>query len=631
MIPSANRNRLGEIRPSQLLRDFGVGNIVDLPNLAVIVLGLDDWQLYYQQPQEISEERLLHAVQRWLGKQVAQLRTPPMPATGSGAASPALSSLSSLSGVPVATFPRWMMCSYCHLLAPVESGLFQFKTDFYRPEKARYVHTNCSKPGPSPLVQPARFLAVCEHGHLDDFPWLYFVHKGDTDCQTPRLKLLERGFSSDITEVQLKCESCGNFRPMSDAFGDTAKATMPQCRGRRPHLRDFLDAPCDERVSTLLLGASNSWFRVMPSVLSIPKDSDPLGRLLDLHWPQLAKAENAQNVELMRSLGLLPDLARFATEAIWEAVERRRGDRANDEEQEADLKAPEWQIFTAGRDVLDHPHFRIRNSDSPPDFDRQIERVVLADRLREVNALVGFTRLASLDDLAETTEADTSESIKQRMVHLTKRSSTWVPAFEVHGEGVFLQFREEAIAEWLDRPTIAERGKEFHQAYAHWRLRRHLPEDRTTDLSSIWLRYVLLHSFSHALMRQLSLEAGYSMASLGERIYSRSPQGAGGPMAGVLIYTSAPDSEGTLGGLVHLGLPERLANHIHAALESMRWCASDPLCASHAPRDDADELHGAACHACLFAPETSCESGNHYLDRSLLFPTMDHADMAFFQ
>jgi hypothetical protein len=42
-------------------------------------------------------------------------------------------------------------------------------------------------------------------------------------------------------------------------------------------------------------------------------------------------------------------------------------------------------------------------------------------------------------------------------------------------------------------------------------------------------------------------------------------------------------------------------------------------------------LHGAACHACLFAPETSCERGNKYLDRSLLIPTVDQAELSFFR
>jgi hypothetical protein len=92
--------------------------------------------------------------------------------------------------------------------------------------------------------------------------------------------------------------------------------------------------------------------------------------------------------------------------------------------------------------------------------------------------------------------------------------------------------------------------------------------------------YMLLHSFAHALTRRLALEYGYTVASIGERIYALGPIDEDGPMAGVLLYTAAPDSEGTLGGLVSLGAPEVLGRHIAGALEAMRLCASDPLCAS---------------------------------------------------
>jgi hypothetical protein len=36
------------------------------------------------------------------------------------------------------------------------------------------------------------------------------------------------------------------------------------------------------------------------------------------------------------------------------------------------------------------------------------------------------------------------------------------------------------------------------------------------------------------------------------------------------------------------------------------------------PAAPSDALHAAACHACLFASETSCETGNRWLDRATL-------------
>jgi hypothetical protein len=143
------------------------------------------------------------------------------------------------------------------------------------------------------------------------------------------------------------------------------------------------------------------------------------------------------------------------------------------------------------------------------------------------------------------------------------------------------------------------------------------------------MRYVLLHSFSHAVIRQLSIECGYTTASVGERIYHQ--DGADGePMAGVLIYTSAADSEGTLGGLCALGETKKLGRHLDQALERVGLCASDPLCAEHLPNVDTS-LHGAACHACSFLPETSCERGNKYLDRSVLVATVERPDFGFFE
>ena len=143
------------------------------------------------------------------------------------------------------------------------------------------------------------------------------------------------------------------------------------------------------------------------------------------------------------------------------------------------------------------------------------------------------------------------------------------------------------------------------------------------------LRMVLVHTIAHALMRRLALECGYSQASIRERLYALPAEDPYGPMAGILLYTAAPDSEGTLGGLVALGEPEELARHLRGALRDAGLCASDPLCAEHAPDREGITLHGAACHACLFAPETSCERGNRYLDRAVLTELITALDIGF--
>jgi hypothetical protein len=136
-------------------------------------------------------------------------------------------------------------------------------------------------------------------------------------------------------------------------------------------------------------------------------------------------------------------------------------------------------------------------------------------------------------------------------------------------------------------------------------------------------RYVLLHSLSHALIHELALECGYSAASIRERLYAREPEdGREGAMAGILLYTSAPDAEGTLGGLVALADADEFSRLLDTALRRVALCSADPMCAGHRPTDAETTLHNAACHACLFLPETSCERANRYLDRSVLAATV---------
>ena len=207
---------------------------------------------------------------------------------------------------------------------------------------------------------------------------------------------------------------------------------------------------------------------------------------------------------------------------------------------------------------------------------------------------------------------------------LSRKAPKWVPTSEVRGEGVFLQFSEQAIEAWVKKTR--EREAEFFEAHRRWRKNRGLePDDGFPTM-----RYVLA-----ALAGPCPDPAVRPRVRLhhGEHPGADLLPAAGGdhePMAGILLYTAAPDSEGTLGGLVALGEPKTLGRHLDQALEAMRLCASDPLCAEHHPIKDGLTLHGAACHACLFLPETSCERGNKYLDRSVLVSTVETDGLAFF-
>lgn len=598
--------RVGELRPSQLLHTFGVGAALDLPHVSALVLGLDDWDITYAQ--EIDEPRLLSAVRAMLGRQVGSLRLPPyMEET----ANP-LDDWARV-GVPVATFPRWLRCPRCSLLGSVSTGLFDLKTNPYRPDHARYEH-NCAAKGKRPVALPARFLLACPAGHLDDFPWVRYVHRGNP-CDRPLLELFERGVTGRAAEVIVKCRSCDvPARSMADAFGESAEKSLPKCRGRHPHLKSF-DPDCTQQTRTILLGASNAWFSVTVSVLSVPTSREPVAQKVAELWRYFKDIPNRDVLKYARATH--PELAVFANveeSKLWAAIEQHRSNLEADVEGSPDILGPEWREFANPAGAVASDDFRLRAAPVPDAIRDRVAQVVLADRLREVVALVGFTRVAPPDEI------DADDGIPRAPI--ARGKPDWVPCAEVRGEGLFIRLPEERVADWEASFSDHEHLARLYDAHRAWRTRWNL----TPDEGWRGARYLLVHTLSHILLREFSLESGYSAASLRERLYVASGDE---PMAGLLLYTSAPDSEGTLGGLVSLGSPENLSRLVEQALRRAELCTSDPLCAEHDPTGD-DSLHGAACHACLFIAETSCERGNRYLDRTLLVSTFGQPEIGYF-
>ncbi len=609
-MPTRHTLVVGDVRPSQLLWTYGPGALIDLPNLSVITMGLGRWEIDRCPP--LEEARLLEAVRRVLGPQVERLRMPPFvkdenatPFTPEGKI-----------GVPVRPFPRWLRCVRCGLLAEFDSGLFTIKENPYRPDQTHFIHSSCEKGSHSDAV-PARFLLACRNGHLDDFPWHWFVHGGAASCKGT-LRFFERGASLQTENLWVKCDACGAARSLVHAFGTQARANLPACRGRHPHL-DVYNEDCEEEARTVLLGSTNSWFPITLSVLAIPHTGDSLSQIVGDGWEYLQEAESIEEVRIicktLKKGGLLPGIESYEPAELWTVVEKRKTGEIEDTVDSDDIKRPEWAVLTHPSPPTDWPHFLSEQIESPARYAPVIERVLLLKRLREVNALIGYTRVEAPEETADPDE-------RPPMADLCRGRPDWVPATEVHGEGIFLRFNEMMIRSWESKNAVKARYSFLMAGHRGWRNARKLDPEKGFPGG----RYAMLHTFSHLLIRELSLECGYNAASIRERIYASSDDD---PMAGVLLYTAAADSDGTLGGLIELGKPDNLGRLIEQALHRASICSSDPLCSEHDPEKDRS-LHSASCHACAFVAETSCERSNRYLDRALLIPTFDIQDAAFF-
>jgi hypothetical protein len=488
-------------------------------------------------------------------------------------------------------------------------------------------HEGCTKAkgNISPSALSVRFLLACREGHLTDFPWLEFVHKGNVPCKPAQLTLREFGISGDASDIIVQCQACNSNRRMSDAFDQDAQF---KCPGHHPHLRRIDNKPCTEVAKSILLGASNSWFSVSLSALSIPLATDRLAKIVEEQWGELKSVQSQEELQFFRKIlqkfpSLVSLFSDFPDSEIWDAIEGKRSGAEQEDGAVPDIKLPEWRVFSNPDAAVENRDFKLRKVPPPKGFEDSLEDAVLVERIREVRALLGYTRLESNADFAEITALE-----DVRISPISRTPPTWLPASEVRGEGIFLRLKEEALQSWESTKEVQQLRLDFLESHKLWRRLRKLAPIHDGFPG---IRLVLLHSLAHALIRQIVLECGYNSASLRERLYSRWGSDHGGPMAGVLIYTAAPDSEGTLGGLVEMGNPAAMGRHLQQALENMRVCASDPLCSEHGPSSDGRGIHGACCHACLFAPETSCERGNRYLDRSVLVGTFASSETAFFK
>jgi hypothetical protein len=190
----------------------------------------------------------------------------------------------------------------------------------------------------------------------------------------------------------------------------------------------------------------------------------------------------------------------------------------------------------------------------------------------------------------------------------------WLPAIAVHGEGIFLRLDADALRAWQSDDRVERR---VHLLQRRWR-NSYFFDGSVPDAS-----FLLAHTLAHCLIDQWSLAGGYPAASLRERVYALEEG------VGVLIYTAAADSAGSLGGLIAQAPAERLGPSLVEAIRRYRWCSSDPVC-SETTSQGADGLNLAACHACALVPETSCEHRNALLDRALLVGLPDERDFGFF-
>lgn len=592
----ANKKSIGKLRKTQLITTFGTGSIVEMPEYTVIMGATDYWDKKSPVINEPNLQRLLK-MKYFKEPYSTESQNP----RGNG-------------DMPAFRFPRMHFCPKC--------GKLDDYKYFGDPNNRKCITCNRD-------LVPSRFVVACINGHLEDFPFEWWVHYGNPGgCKEPenhhKLEIEFLNNTGGLASIVIKCKCCGKTRSMEGCMSQNALKGY-RCRGKRPWIgfkNEFNDPePCNAHMRALQRGASNVYFTKSRSALTIPPWSSKIQTYLDREWDKILNGlEQGVDESFLRILVTMLfkdelEDGKYTTEDFMKEIDRRRelGTGGEGTYTEQMMYEDEYKALCEGYtsdDEEEPEQFQAEITDISPFLEDYFDEVVLVKRLREVLALRGFRRVTP-------NPPENDETCINEFTPVWNKSQSWLPAIEMLGEGIFIVLNEEKVREWEEKNH--DRYEDMHRRLGNMDIGKGM----------FSARYVLLHTLSHLLIRQLTIDCGYQEAALKERIYSTYPD-SDLDMAGILIYTSSSDSDGSLGGLVRQGESDLLESTVRNMLQEASWCSSDPLCIE-SKSQGFNSLNYAACHACTLLPETSCEAVNCLLDRASVVGKPTEREIGYFE
>ncbi len=621
-----------KIRASSVVFPFGVGAMMDMPEGVFMTTSCDNWS--NKNLTIIHDERLEKVLK------VKYFKTPVIKENNNN------------TFIPLVQFPEWMFCPKCRRFKPLSDWEMQYK-NIAGKDKVMYKNI-CPKCRVK--LSPARIVIACENGHIDDFPWLQWVHYKNNKkvCEKPEIYIKTNGVSSGLEGIRIECKTCNIGANMANVF-DKSRNSLEilekrakkegvleekyrlSCTGHRPWEGKYEN--CSEYPTVLQRGATNIYFSKVESSILIPPYSEKFNIMIEeseeynklLSTLELLEQSNAdkmliENIISNSYVNIAKEID-LPFDIVKRIVDRKLVDSDEHDEIESRTKYKEEEykalIGEFGYNIINQNDFKIEDIDGKNYFtnniNNYIDKVVLIHKLKEVRALVGFSRLNSPDN--NIMDIDDGNGKSKLIKPLNDKN--WYPAVEIRGEGIFIKLDENMINKWIASNTeINSRANDLDKKY------NKILYKRGHSSRIITSKFLLLHTLAHIIIKELSFKCGYSSTSLRERIYCNMLENDYN-MNGILIYTANGDSEGTLGGLVRQGREDKLPKIINSAIEKARFCSSDPVCIE-SKGQGRDALNLAACYSCTLISETSCEEFNTLLDRAMLVGTLDNPSIGFF-
>ena len=636
------------IRKSQIISIFGVGSLYLFKNQwsksgdqdSLMLAGLEAWEKMFdnQTPPDgwkIFEPRLQARLKKEYFLEPPDFRQ--------------YSSDDSLKRkfLPYVRFPQWHYCHQCNLMH--KAPLFSSDAPRCNPkrdqngklinEKHFKICSNNNETWKKKFLLPIRFMVICEKGHIDDFPFIEWVHrKNKYDPEKCELRFVDgRGGNNSLMNVRVDCVRCNEGYSLAEAINslntsdEDGKEKTPlqkkikyNCTGNRPWLgSNQNEKGCKESPKVVLRQASNVYYPVVKSSIFIPVKTGRIDRKIleflnkkDI-WSLVKEfSKNTHELKLVlksriKQFNLDEDKVLEAIDIKLKGIESQKNEAVDDEEE---FRFQEYN-FIKNKDPSDDNdlELKIRKIDMIKygKLNKYFSNIFLIDSLIETRVQTGFTRMLPYDPSKENNiQSNSLEKLE------------WYPGITVKGEGIFFEFDEKNLEKWSNNFS-QNHLIEINDRYNKNRKERNLPERKLNT------KFFLIHTFSHLIINQLSYSCGYGSASLRERIYC-DLEYPDKPMNGVLIYTASGDSEGSLGGLVREGEPENLEKIIEQSLIKAQVCSYDPVCVDNKSQG-LNGTNSSSCHACSFLPETSCEEANQLLDRTTLIGDINRDLTGYFE
>lgn len=607
----------------------GVGSILETSKGALIVDNFDKWKyfsdgsrIFDQDEFMIEDNRLLKRLQVHFKQLQKFIRVP------TNTANPYIRNDS----VPVETkrvasakyFPEWMYCPNCERFKHIKDwwkGWNHTLQKLREPNAVeKFIKPKCyhcfeeakikNKKKRYHELEQVRFIMTAPNGDIRDLPWDFWnraeknVKEEDADggniridfsekcCDNQDLRYLRSETFADLAGIRVKCMN-------KDCKAKGREATLSGLFGLR------IGKDRHKQFKPVIRTSNSVYYPLCINSIYLPKKNQEI------------KQDDKSTIKNLFANGV-------DKEIIYTTFQNRYDKQTiNDFVDEKDEAAFESEIQYRMKEfnfIIEHPNYK-EDQNSNLTYENQdvsrlsefgISTLIKVKRLKLTTVQTAFTRQEPFDKDLFIHDSDAQAPVKIKYTSSQAINTNYLLATESYGEGIFINLENTKIDGWFFKhynqtPEFKQRIDVLQGRISQSEIIQKSKFSSNKNLA----KFVLVHTLSHLLVKELEFLCGYAATSINERLFVDSEN-----MQGLLLYTVA-GSEGSYGGIITQSNPSSFKKILESALFRGRDCASDPVC-YHSDGQGIGGMNLAACYSCSLLPETSCEEFNSFLDRALL-------------